>query len=230
MDFGMGGWVIGQDLLWLGPTVSRPPVARTYCGSDLLWLGPPVARTSCGSDLLWLGPPVARTYCGSDLLWLGPTVARTYCSLDLLCPDLLTQQISSQTQEVPSCFSLLLVVKQIARNYKITSALTPYGGLINGVGALSLGEYLTTQVDGRCAPHLASLLQVQTRCHSGSKQAQNKCVLRKCSSSSKEVHFKRCAYYVPPTDLGMSQSYCFGNSLLGQSLLRSAVGKTHVCS
>ncbi len=32
----------GSDLLWLGPTVSGPTVASTYC-----------VRTSCGADLLW---------------------------------------------------------------------------------------------------------------------------------------------------------------------------------
>ena len=35
-------------------------------------------------------------------------------------------------------------------------------------------------------------------CQSGLKQAQNKCVLQKCSSSSRKVHFKYCASYVPP--------------------------------
>ncbi len=36
----------------------------------------------------------------------------------------------------------------------------------------------------------------------GAPKVQTKCVLRKCSSSSKKVHFKRCASYLPPTDLG----------------------------
>ncbi len=46
------GWdLLCLDPLWLGPLVSRPTVARTSCGLDLLWFGPPVARTSCGLDL-----------------------------------------------------------------------------------------------------------------------------------------------------------------------------------
>ncbi len=153
-----------MELLWLGPTVYGPPVSgptvartscvRTYCGSDLLWLRPPVARISC-----------VRTYCGSDLLcvdfmWLGSPVTITlqicsqtqevqgslYNSTDQLPHTggpkgvIMTQQISSQTQEVPSCFSLLLVVKQIARIFKIMFTVSRSRGTQQVFG------YLTCQV------------------------------------------------------------------------------------